>query len=121
MQQGHGQVVSLVGEPGIGKSRLLREFQHQMRDQTLTWGVGRCISYGSAMPYTPVTSLLCDLCEIPPAASVTEVASRLQHHLDAVASKIMSVYDCQPNGRHGQSPFFLIWRGEYKGFNSGMG
>src|SRR5262249_27510374 len=31
-RSGHGQLVSIVGEPGIGKSRLLREFRRHVRD-----------------------------------------------------------------------------------------
>ena len=43
--RGQGQVVSLVGEPGIGKSRLLYEFLHS--PPTATW---RVLESGSALP-----------------------------------------------------------------------
>src|SRR5262245_40372990 len=59
---GHGQVVALVGEPGVGKSRLVEECLHS--SQTQGWAVleSRAISYGQATPYLPVIELLKDYC-----------------------------------------------------------
>jgi len=42
---GHGQVVFLVGEPGIGKSRLLYELRRRLADD-FTWLEGHCVSFG---------------------------------------------------------------------------
>ena len=36
-QQGDGQLVLIVGEPGIGKSRLIEEFHGRLRDTPHTW------------------------------------------------------------------------------------
>jgi class 3 adenylate cyclase len=55
---GHGQVVALVGEPGVGKSRLFWEFTHSRR--TVDWLIleGGSVSYGKATPYLPLIDLL---------------------------------------------------------------
>ena len=55
---GHGEIVALVGEPGIGKSRLVWEVTHSHR--TAEWRVleGTSVSYGKATAYLPVLSLL---------------------------------------------------------------
>jgi class 3 adenylate cyclase/ribosomal protein L40E len=55
---GHGQVVSLVGEPGVGKSRLFWEFTHSRR--TVNWLIleSGSVSYGKATPYLPLIDLL---------------------------------------------------------------
>jgi class 3 adenylate cyclase/tetratricopeptide (TPR) repeat protein len=55
---GYGQVVALVGEAGVGKSRLVYEFLHA--PQTQGWRVleSTSISYGKATPYFPVMELL---------------------------------------------------------------
>jgi class 3 adenylate cyclase/tetratricopeptide (TPR) repeat protein len=55
---GHGQVVGVVGEPGVGKSRLFWEFTHSHR--THGWLVldSGSVSYGRATPYLPVIDLL---------------------------------------------------------------
>src|SRR6266545_3069885 len=56
-QGGHGQVVAVVGEPGVGKSRLLWEFIHSHR--THGWLVleSSSVSYGKATAYLPVIDL----------------------------------------------------------------
>ena len=55
---GYGQVVAIVGEPGVGKSRLFYEFIHSHR--THGWLVleSGSVSYGKATPYLPVIDLL---------------------------------------------------------------
>jgi class 3 adenylate cyclase len=55
---GHGQIVALVGEPGVGKSRLFWEFTHSRR--TVDWLIVQSgsVSYGKATAYLPVTDLL---------------------------------------------------------------
>jgi len=51
-------VVSIVGEPGMGKSRLLYEFCRSLRGRQVTYLAGRCVSYGSTTPYLPILDLL---------------------------------------------------------------
>jgi hypothetical protein len=55
---GHGQVVAVVGEAGVGKSRLVYEFVHS--HYTPGWLVleSASLSYGKATPYFPVIDLL---------------------------------------------------------------
>src|SRR5262245_3126325 len=55
---GHGQVVAVVGEAGVGKSRLVYEFVHS--HHTPGWLVleSASVSYGKATPYFPVIDLL---------------------------------------------------------------
>ncbi|MBI4639665.1 MAG: AAA family ATPase, partial [Candidatus Tectomicrobia bacterium] len=54
---GQGQVVFLVGEPGIGKSRLLLEFRRQLGDDA-TWIEGRAMSFGRSIAFHPLIDLL---------------------------------------------------------------
>ena len=55
---GQGQVVGVVGEPGVGKSRLVWEFVHS--PSTAGWLVleGACVPYGKASAHLPVIELL---------------------------------------------------------------
>src|SRR5207249_1848363 len=57
-------------EPGMGKSRLLYEFRQRLTGRRVSYLEGRCLSYGSAMPYLPVLDLLRHLCGITEADSV---------------------------------------------------
>jgi predicted ATPase len=55
---GHGQVVALVGEAGVGKSRLVYEGVHSHRTQGWRVLESASVSYGKATPYAPVVDLL---------------------------------------------------------------
>jgi tetratricopeptide (TPR) repeat protein len=61
---GHGQVVALVGEPGVGKSRLVWEFGHSHRTQGWLVLASGSVSYGKATNYLPVIDLLRSYCGI---------------------------------------------------------
>jgi class 3 adenylate cyclase/predicted ATPase len=56
--EGHGQLVALVGEPGVGKSRLVYEFTHSHRTQEWLVLEAGSVSYGKATSYLPVIDLL---------------------------------------------------------------
>jgi class 3 adenylate cyclase/tetratricopeptide (TPR) repeat protein len=55
---GHGQVVAIVGEAGVGKSRLTYEFTHSHRVQDWLILEASSVSYGKATSYLPVIDLL---------------------------------------------------------------
>jgi len=53
-EQSRRQAVGLSGEPGTGKSRLLREFCQGLESGRVTYVEGRCVSYGQPIPYLPI-------------------------------------------------------------------
>jgi class 3 adenylate cyclase/tetratricopeptide (TPR) repeat protein len=55
---GHGQVVSIVGEPGVGKSRLVWEVTHSHRVHGWLVLQASSVSYGKATSYLPIVDLL---------------------------------------------------------------
>ena len=57
-QDGHGQLIAVVGEPGVGKSRLAYEFTHSHRTQEWLILEAGSVSYGKATSYLPVIDLL---------------------------------------------------------------
>ena len=56
--RGRGEVVALVGEPGVGKSRLVWEFTHSHRTDGWLALESGSVSYGKATAYRPVIDLL---------------------------------------------------------------
>jgi class 3 adenylate cyclase/tetratricopeptide (TPR) repeat protein len=55
---GRGQLVAIVGEPGVGKSRLVHEFTHSHRTRDWLILEAGSVSYGKASSYLPVIDLL---------------------------------------------------------------
>jgi hypothetical protein len=55
---GHGQVIAIVGEAGVGKSRLVYEFTHSHRIKEWLILEASSVSYGKATSYLPVVDLL---------------------------------------------------------------
>jgi len=55
---GQGQVVAVLGEPGVGKSRLVWEFTHSHHSQGWQVLEAAAVSYGKATTYFPVIGLL---------------------------------------------------------------
>ena len=63
---GAATTVGLVGEPGVGKTRLLEETQRLAKAQEVQWLQTRCLSYGAGLPYWPYAELLRQLAKIQP-------------------------------------------------------
>ena len=57
-RSGSGQVVGIVGEAGVGKSRLLLEFRSRLPEDECTYLEGRCLHFGGSMPYLPILDVL---------------------------------------------------------------
>ena len=57
-QGGHGQIVGVFGEAGMGKSRLLLEFRRCLQQENITYLEGRCLSYGQSILYLPLVDIL---------------------------------------------------------------
>jgi class 3 adenylate cyclase/tetratricopeptide (TPR) repeat protein len=58
--QGRGQIVSVIGEAGLGKSRLVTEFRRSLisdPELNVQWLEGRALSYETSTPYAPFANL----------------------------------------------------------------
>src|SRR5262245_52284364 len=75
--QDHGQVVSLAGEPGVGKSRLFHEFVHSPLARGWLVIQAGSVSYGTATPYLPVIDLLKDYFRIEERDDLRQVREKV--------------------------------------------
>src|SRR5919198_1420636 len=73
--EGRGALVSITGEPGIGKSRLLWDVRARYRDR-VRFIEGRGVSYGQSFPYWPIRDLLREWLSV--GASTPEARVRLE-------------------------------------------
>src|SRR6202043_1559880 len=84
VERGKRQAVGIVGEPGIGKSRLLAEFRRQLAGNRVTWIEGRCVSYGTAIPYLLMLDLLRSNCRILETDSPESMIAKVRSGLERV-------------------------------------
>lgn len=82
--RGQGQVVSVMGEAGMGKSRLVAAFCSSLRGAPHTCIQGSCLSYSQALAYQPVLSLLRHACGITEVDRPGVIAAKVQHCLKEV-------------------------------------
>ena len=73
---GRGQIVSVIGEAGLGKTRLVDEVRQltQLADElqgavSVRWAEGRCLSYTESVSYAPFQELMRRLLGAPVAAA----------------------------------------------------
>jgi DNA-binding NtrC family response regulator/predicted ATPase len=99
---GRGHVVAIVGEAGIGKSRLLFELRQRLGAAQVTPLEGRCYSYAGAIPYFPVLDILRQMCGIAEADTSEATESKILLTLErlGVAAQEASPYLLQLFGPH---------------------
>jgi class 3 adenylate cyclase len=80
---GQGRVAAIVGEPGIGKSRLLSELRAEVErdDRSARWIEGRCLSYGQTLPYHLVLDVVRSVIGVSGSAAEPEVRAALERVL----------------------------------------
>jgi class 3 adenylate cyclase len=107
----HGQLVAVVGEAGVGKSRLVYEFVHAHHLQRWLVLESASVSYGKATPYFPVIDLLKRYSHIEEhddtrtiRAKVTGQVLTLDPALQDTVSALLALLDALPE----DSPFFQL-------------
>jgi class 3 adenylate cyclase/tetratricopeptide (TPR) repeat protein len=108
---GHGEVVAMVGEAGVGKSRLLYEFVHSHHRRDWLVLESASVSYGKATPYFPVIDLLKRYAHVEDhddlrtiRAKVTGQLVTLDAALQDTGPALLSLLDALPD----DSPFLQL-------------
>jgi class 3 adenylate cyclase len=78
---GRGRVLLLLGDAGIGKTRLLWELRG-LAEPTVTWLQGNCVSYGKEFPFLPIVDALRSWLGLEEEAASLAVRTRLRIKLE---------------------------------------
>ncbi|HEV2251511.1 MAG TPA: adenylate/guanylate cyclase domain-containing protein [Candidatus Limnocylindria bacterium] len=84
---GRGSVISIVGEPGVGKSRLIAEFRNALPPQVDRM-TARCASYEQATPYALIADFIRGAFGIHAADDETAASAALQEGLKRYAAAV---------------------------------
>jgi class 3 adenylate cyclase len=108
---GQGQVVALLGEPGVGKSRLVYEFLQSHHTQGWLRLESSSVSYGKATAYLPVCDLLTAYCHIEDRddlravrAKITGQLLTLDDTLQDTVPAVLALFEALP----ADSPFLSL-------------
>jgi class 3 adenylate cyclase len=82
--EGKGQIVSLVGEAGIGKSRLLKELLARWQGKGGRVFSGNCQSFGNVLAYLPWISVLESCFGMNPQDPAARKAAKIEEGLKSV-------------------------------------
>jgi class 3 adenylate cyclase/tetratricopeptide (TPR) repeat protein len=88
------RLVTLIGAPGIGKSRLVRALLGDVADQATTV-VGRCLPYGDGITYWPVAEIVRALAGAPSEAAV---AALVDGESPTTESELIAARVCRAAG-----------------------
>jgi predicted ATPase/class 3 adenylate cyclase len=108
---GQGQVVALIGEPGVGKSRLVYEFLQSHHTQGWLRLESSSVSYGKATAYLPVCDLLKAYCRIEDSDDLRTVRAKVTGHiltldeaLQDTVPAVLALFEALP----ADSPFLAL-------------
>jgi len=84
---GSGQVLGIVGEAGVGKSRLILELKNMIPKGEYSYLEGRCLHYGGSMPYLPILGVLKGYFDIEEEDREPTIKKKLRNRLQELDKK----------------------------------
>jgi transcriptional regulator with AAA-type ATPase domain/predicted ATPase len=85
---GHGQVVGLVGDAGIGKSRLVFELRQSLLDGDVDYLEAHGRVYGAEMPYLPIVELLNVAAGLDEADAPEQVRTKIERLMGELGMEV---------------------------------
>jgi class 3 adenylate cyclase/tetratricopeptide (TPR) repeat protein len=82
-------LVTILGTPGVGKSRLTEEFLVALDDASIIVR-GRCLSYGDGITYWPVVEMLTAVAGIVDVDGPTEIRAKIETLLEGSADSAIA-------------------------------
>lgn len=92
LEAGNGSIISIIGEAGTGKSRLLLEFEKQLADRQINWITGYAYAHTQQVPFFPLVHIVRRWLELDGSATEQQmragIARRVGELLGANAEEI---------------------------------
>ena len=88
-RSGQGQVTLVVGDAGIGKSRLLHELRRRVGEEA-DWREGHCLSFGRAMAFHPLVDLVRRQFAVADTDGAAAIAAKIEQGLLSIGADVAS-------------------------------
>ena len=90
VREGRPHLVTVIGQAGVGKTRLLREFATRVaeREQMAAFRVGHCPAYGAGLAYWALGEIIRGQFEIVDTDDSQLAWAKLLHGIEAVSTKL---------------------------------
>ena len=84
------QLVTIVGEPGIGKTRLVADLHEHLSTGTapVTWYRGRCLPYGESVTFAPLEEIVREATGVMRSDDREEAAGKLADHIARLEPRV---------------------------------
>ena len=84
LKQRHGTIISIVGDAGTGKSRLIQEFRDQLEPNEVQWREGHAYAYTQNMAYYPLTNMLTHAFQIREEDNRDQIREKVETGVEAL-------------------------------------
>jgi class 3 adenylate cyclase/tetratricopeptide (TPR) repeat protein len=84
LAKGSGSIISIIGEAGTGKSRLLFEFERQFADRRINWITGYAFAHTQPVPYFPLVHMVRRWLELDGTATEAEMSAGIARRVGAL-------------------------------------
>jgi tetratricopeptide (TPR) repeat protein len=91
VRSGSGQVVGIVGEAGVGKSRIIFEIKQMLPKEEYGYLEGRCIHYGGSIAYLPILDILRSFFEIKEGEQEFPIKKKIKEKIIQFDEKLKTV------------------------------
>jgi class 3 adenylate cyclase/tetratricopeptide (TPR) repeat protein len=87
LREGEGTILTICGDPGTGKSRLVAEFKETLDSSKTQWLDGHAYPYSQNMPYSPVIDLLNRAWQIEEGDPPETAREKVESHIELLLGK----------------------------------
>jgi len=90
-RSGQGQIVGIVGEAGVGKSRIILEMRGMLPKEECTCLEGQCLHYGGSMAYLPFLDMLRNYFDIKEGDREFVVKKKISEKVDRLDERLRGI------------------------------
>jgi class 3 adenylate cyclase len=90
-REGQGQVVGMVGEAGVGKSRLLLQLKETLPEEEYSYLEGRCLPYGVSMAYLPILDILRAYLSVEEGEQESVIKQKMEDKISQLDEKLKDI------------------------------